>query len=914
MPRLVDGVAQETWPDVVGSMRRLERVPLRRMARSLLAGPTGTKRAEDDPLRMWLRLGQAISQGQVTPLDELLHERSDGPATCRQPGTRPALGWDERAARVVDDLLARCHTSHPRSSAAVVLGFCYLECVVFWEYTTDVSPLEAVLRVVAARATELAQEGGPGAAEPVPGGDVALLCGLAAACDALRGQFGVEDAWLSGSPEAVIARAGTAVGELEDARELLHAGAPDAGGGRAPLSSTAAAASVTHAAVLESVEDAVAYFTLLSVCVGPAAAAFARNLAERTDDAAVAAMIEAARSAVDAAVSGPGAIKGVFRTEARAQGRTLEAMLAIVGDAGRNGEPTLVVDGGEIHYLYPFGMSLSRAGGGDVVGAALRRHFEGDMRPQLRSRPLIAGRQVSVEDTLQTEVFAQAARVIDPSGGSRMGARLVFEDSQLVLDSQDGRRYCGLDVEVLLGPLGNHLVRIGVSTATSLEQCSAGARHGDAGCTGTFDRVPGSWSPHHLDVWLHRGGLEVGEERLYFAPVDGPAAHEPPPKSWPSLTELAAAIVNDLARSVASLPADPSQGRVGTARGPAAGSEVALGSPPTDDLREPAEGVPGPEVPEEPQDGVVVPKVSANELRRQAHVLVVLNEAASVVGGRRTPLRTSAELAACRGSVRLLSSQPPAYRALQEWTCAPPAGARAPTSSVVGSMDSHIMCNGDVTLVFAPASPNWQLLEDRELIMFALSLGSTYAMVRERLTSATDAVAEVSREEDRIEHDRAGLAALATKVHQCEQDLAHWVAFADSLIDHARGATVIRPRRDRSLLDHVTESSGVQDLQDAMSATRQVASDRLGDLRELSGKLIESERRLGQQSVERFLMVVAVLAFVDLFWFFFDVEEEVLGWSWGWYFLVVTGIIGAAALVVWRVVFSRRRTAVSHAE
>ena len=69
-------------------------------------------------------------------------------------------------------------------------------------------------------------------------------------------------------------------------------------------------------------------------------------------------------------------------------------------------------------------------------------------------------------------------------------------------------------------------------------------------------------------------------------------------------------------------------------------------------------------------------------------------------------------------------------------------------------MDSYVICNGDTTLLFVPYSPNWQVIEDKELILFALSLGSAYIGSRQLLSARRTSVAEVDTPEELTLRDR----------------------------------------------------------------------------------------------------------------------------------------------------------------
>ena len=907
--RRVAGDATDQWAEVLVALRGLDRIPLRRIVTAVLrdVAPVLRDSSPDlvaaDPLRGWHRLSQAMTPGQEQPLDAFVAAfrfveafpaagiasfmggpRDAGSAPAERPwdGT---IDWDDRAAGAVDMLLALLPEDDDDSGALalLVLAFCYVECIVFWEYTTDHDPLRSLLVVIRDRADARA------AAEP-PGEVRRLLGGVALATVALGHQFDVENGWGCGCPVKVTSTAGQAVDALGEAQRRLRTGgdAPDAAVFTARRPCLRGATAGIADVLAESIDDPHRYFTLLRDHVGPAAAAFSENLFDRADDATVRAQLRAARDEVRR-LAGPQAgedgagpqIMGVFRSEARAQGRALDGMLSVVGgdgddrDGDRGGgeataQPTVVVDRAEIHYLYPFGLPIDDAGEDDVK-RKLVEHFRGVAEPAIRIRPELAGCRVTVEDALQTEALAQASGVIEPGSGGRAGARLVFADDHLVLESSAGVRYGGLDVEVILGSLSNHLVRIAVTTETPVAWCSAGADHPRAeACSGAFTPIPSQWTPHELDGFMHRGGMDFGPERLYFVPNDAPLPHSPAPDrpTWTSIIELAATIVSDLHSTLAH---DPDHGDAAP-------------------------------------DGRHGAEDWSSQLRRQAHVLTVVADASSVLAGGREPIATPADLAACHGAGPLLTTQPPFPRVLEEWTCAPPHAAGGPGDAerdvgLLGSMDSQIVCNGDTTLMFVPFSPNWQLIEDRELVMFALSLGSAYVLARDRLLASAEQAVELHTSEELTLHTRDTLEALDSRVHAAEQQLTRSISFADELLDHARGAVVIRPRRDRILLDHLSERSGVAELQAAMTSTRQTAFDRLLDLRDVAGRIAEAGRRRGEVWMTRLLLAVAVLGFIDGFWWYFDIQRDEYAWNWSLYFAASIGALALVGAVIVVVVF-----------
>jgi len=407
-------------------------------------------------------------------------------------------------------------------------------------------------------------------------------------------------------------------------------------------------------------------------------------------------------------------------------------------------------------------------------------------------------------------------------------------------------------------------------------------------CPGALEELSTAWTPHELDQFLHRGGTDFGDERVFFLDERegfGPNEHRHPEISWPSFVALAANIVNELHAWV--LHAEhPGQGDAATSA--------------NDHTTEP-----------DPDHVGTVPRdidERARLLRQQSHVVVVVSKASSVLGGVPTPLRTAAELAAVRGGALLFAPQPPAPRALEEWTTVPATdlGDVARNRGVLGSGDSQIRCSGDTTLMYVPWSPNWQVIEDRDLVVFALSLGSPYQLGRDRLLASSKEAADLDTSDDPVHLSRDDLQKRSLQITHSSSRLSQQIAFADRIIGHARGAAVIRPRRDRSLIEHVTEMSGVAGLQAAMTETRAVAADRLDDLGDMKARLSEAEVRRGQNWVERILLLVAVLGFVDVAWWFFDINNDGYRWTWSVYYAACMSVLLLVALVLGLVVFGKR--------
>lgn len=807
----------QLWPDVVAATRRLDSAPFRHVVDALVSDGSAPG---SDPLRRWNELAQTVS-------DEV--------------GELTAAEWSDQAAQALDGLLGSLDPNDT-IAAATVLTFSYYEAVVIWEHSDNHTALDAVITQTVRRC-EAARSNRADQGE--------LLSAIAAAASALSTQLEVESAWLCGSSTAIGSAARRAGAALDHAAEMLDL---------VPTHDDHAAAGtpVPHLlrVLAETIEDARIYFGLLADHVAPAARAFELNLAGREADHRVRELLRSAARAVDSALADDGhppTLIGVFRSEARAQARALRGMMSVV--AADDSQPSLLLDSATIEFVYPFRLPFD--GDGETES-----YLAGRFRSA--SAPTIAGCEVLVEKRLQTSTTAKAADMID-RGAHGSSTRLLLESSALVLQTADGNRWCGVGVEVVLGSLGNHFLRFSVTTDTPVRRHEPGR--------GWVPSSTAGWTPYELDLMLHRGGSDFGDELVGFLDRDdlnGDVESEQTP--WASILDLAVSMIEEL-YLVAN---EPTYHSGGSSRSVTAADST----------------------------GEVIDKAVRHQLRamvrQQGHIVVTVAEARAVGPEGTSPLTSADQLLLVAGGSLLLANQPPLPRAIDEWTCAPPVTALPP--GLVGSMDSFATCNGDTTLLFVPYSPNWQVIEDKELLLFALSLGSAYIGNRERLHELMQEALQLTTPEDLTLHQRDQIEAFAAVVNTTEEELTSSTAFADRLIDHARGAVVIRPRRDRMLLDHVMERSGVMDLHADLLATRQTAAARIADLRDTASKIRDARRRRGEVLVERLLLAVAVLAFVDLFWWYFDTHRDPISRGWTIYFWAVTGLLVAAFLVLAAVV------------
>lgn len=97
------------WDHIVDALHRVDRVPLRREVRrrlrpdgSVRAGARSSGDVAADPLRVWMRMGQAMVPGHERPLEALLQTQGLAPASV---GGDEQLGtWPVWAAAVIEGL------------------------------------------------------------------------------------------------------------------------------------------------------------------------------------------------------------------------------------------------------------------------------------------------------------------------------------------------------------------------------------------------------------------------------------------------------------------------------------------------------------------------------------------------------------------------------------------------------------------------------------------------------------------------------------------------------------------------------------------------------------------------------------------------------------------------------------------
>ena len=899
--------AHPGWDTIELAWRRRDNVPLRNLVASILDGdrddlePGGT-------LLGWRRLSQAVFTGHDAPLEAYIESLgASAPDVPAIPDDEPEVReWVVRSSVVIQALFDAVRAEHERRApevalvdddlcwvaAATVAVFVYFETLVFWEHSDDHVPLRGVLTALRHQLRDQLERSDEGSdpVSDVVGAARRVLCTVDRIAASLPRQFEYENG-LGCSCPVTIGRAASqastllrkAEGELEGGGWLDGGGGLDGGGSRTTGLAAACIDALTDL-LRNDVEHTVAYFDLLATGIGPAVLAFDDNLHDRSDDDATRAELERVIERT-ADFETTQRRRGVFASEARANRVTLEAMHDVVA-AGR---PSLRVDDGEIVYIYPFGLPLT-SGGRDIVDHLLQLHLQGAAKAQAGPF-LVAGCPVTIDDTPQTGNWIRIAADSEDAQDSRhlevRGVRLLFEQDALTVTTGAGVRYEGLGIEVRLGALGNHYVRITISTTTPT---------GDGPQTG--------WSPHEIDQFVRLAGEDVGPVSIGFFDRDGGprSGHEP----YTHLTDLVGTVVTDL-----MIVAEQLERATTLAEGE---------SVPSGDLLRAHEPVLHDDAYEWNRER------NREFVRRHAQVLLVVADASAVGPATTSQVLVGDELRDLFGASTLTTPQRSYSTSLDEW-------ARFRTDVVDadrlddayrGVRGELISCSGDTTLVFAPTAPNWQVLEDRELVEFAASLTGAFSIQRMWLGRTVDRVALALRPSTddgptgevppllvrwwRWLHGRhrSELQVDLAQAQVLDAEVSSQLRGVESLLEHARSAQVSRNQRDREVLERLCASNGVNELHDALRATVTAADAQQALIRGRCSQLEEDRRFQGERLAQSLLLTLGAFAFIDLFWWAGDVWKlgRAIWWAEFAFIVFVAALVLRFVADPW---FERRR-------
>lgn len=506
---------------------------------------------------------------------------------------------------------------------------------------------------------------------------------------------------------------------------------------------------------------------------------------------------------------------------------------------------TLELAAVEVTYLYPFGLPVA-ATGVDVLPELMAALG----RPDLGQSPItqLAGAKVVIDDAPRTDGWLASTAI---QKADYQAYRAVFPDHELVLTTADGVTLVGLDVDVRLSGMGNHYVRIRLGADTRVADGSAGT----------------AWTAHDLEQAIRRGGQVGGVERVWLR-ARTPGCVDTAPVD--SLLAFATWIVRDLA----------------TAAHRVEGSSA-------DELAQDLE-------------------IAVGFLARYGQLLVTVGQANAVLpGGQRVPLADPDDLAGVVGVPVALTAQRPLAQSSLEWiTYARPEESVRANRTLSGRIRRELIwCSGDVTVVFGPTAPHWQLLGTQAQAEFAASLIGVYWRRQQWLRRVVDDAGSTLEA-------RSDVIGELAAVESMEARLSDAIRHVQLLVDRANEHRLSKDQQGRELTHHLMRLNGVAELERSVGATVQAAlgtqrilQDRLAALREEERKRLarqheeraELAQRWRQRPLEILLTVLAALGLIDLF-----------AWSneaWGvsgdrvWW-LVELGVIVAIGAVVWRL--SRR--------
>ncbi|WP_107771888.1 hypothetical protein [Nocardioides sediminis] len=784
-----------------------------RPLRALVEEALGDPRQPHATLSVWRRFSQAVYTGQRAPL--LAHP--DVVGRVADPDD-----WTELSEVAWRSLIGLLPDQAPDSAETALLSlFCYFEALAFWEYSYDHEPVVALVDVFSGWVAGL---GAPGE-DDLHWRTVDATRMLA---ESLPCQFEVEDALGATSPRRLSDRARVVVVRLEQVEGKL---APDS---RGPDD-----VARTLVGLLRSdVGHTLPFFRLLAEAVGPAARAFEDNLGERDQDKEVLGCLDDAIAACVEFERSPAGRRGVFASESRAHRLTLESSRDLLLQQ----RASLTMTGGEVAFVYPFGLPVSPTGS-DVVRQRLRAHFEGgEGVPE--DLPVLCGMPTVLMDTPQTDAWA-------PNLGEdhliHVGVRLLWESHELVLRTADGVVFRDLNLEVRLGGLGNYYVRAGVGTNTPVSH--------DGG--ETWERGGTAWTPHQVDQFVRRIGDECGDNTLWFVPR-GAAGTQTDGTTWSGFVDLVAHIIHDLANYAAALDS-AEQHRVDA-------TDALAAEESWDDA-----------LVEYSEDLVSIRAF----LKRHAHAVLVVTEAVAVDADGRRFVEEAPDLQELAGYSAWVAPQRSFATGILEWvrsdgsdrgSTGPPAADQRERASV--------RCHGDTTLVFAGNCPHWQVLETRELVEFSASLIGVYARRREWLTrSAARDEAEVRTllQPGRIEGlDLSELRSTLAEVRRLDIQLQERISRVRTLLDQARTFMLSRSYHSRGTLAYLCSVNGVEALGGALEASVGATSslqelvrsriDRLANTTaQRSEAAVEERRARRERPVTLLLTVLAVLSLIDLF-------------------------------------------------
>ena len=886
--------ATTTWAKVRQEWKRRED----RTFRTLLLDRIGP-----EVLTLWVDAQRNLAAGSSRAVPQTHHEH-DQPTDVDGDPVEEFRSHIGKVLREMVGVATRSVDVPPGLGTALVLAFVYLEALIAWENSDD--PADNITVMIAEMA-DIAQDDtlvNRGDGSPY----VSLIDATCTLASALEHELATENALFCACAIDFGRQASRVVDALATAGPRIDDGEPNRGGGpsagtgatgspdpftridglradvRSSVEANGGAWSIDQLDALELAEllldDAStirSYFTFLRDAVAPGCTDFLKAL-EREQPAATA-VERLARNDLERV---PATLQGdVFASEARSHLQALREMHRSL--AMRD---VLWFTEAEIILVFPFGLP-------EIDGDHLWERLHRLAKEPHQAHDRLIGLPINVEDTWRTDSWENWGNTTATDRPNRQMA-VTFRDHQVRLTTTAPIRYPDLRVEIRIGELGNHYVRVAVRTddlvhlvagrddallsieeLTRLEGWNPGDDLPDAHRWVDLPEEHQGWSPHAVDQWIRRAGYESGSESIELVGRDGQASDG---ESYGQIVELATKLVQEFAA-------------------------WATPSAPVGDHGEPAEDGPRAGGDKDFRD-------EFNDLHASSHVVVIVGDALlTAPDGAERELRDPQSLTDALGGSVVFLPQRPLPATLDEWVRFRPE-PRANLIRGIGLPGDLITRSTDVTLMCMLGSPNWAVLPQLEIVEFSASLSGIYkawsVWLRAAVVSSHRYVKDAQRSSD---EDLLDLLRHAT-------DTAGNLSRVRSLIDHVGSDQLIRTGTERTLLDRLVEAGGLNDAQrslmvsvEALTAQHQLTSslaEKWAESRRRVREEIEAETEAAaearQDLLNIFVGVLTVFGLVGVFqWVNAEYFDGPGGWRFFWEVAVLFLVLVAILAVAWRI-------------
>ncbi len=627
------------------------------------------------------------------------------------------------------------------------------------------------------------------------------------------------------------------------------------------------------------------YFRFLGEHVGPASRAFVGALwgecsrqeaSSRLEDAAAMAAVAEGELETD-----------VLALEVRAHRRVLLDLRSAIRQ-----RDTLFVEKGEIVLLFPFGMPDTDA------EALIDRLLDTGRGPTVK---WLQGLAVKVDGARRTDSW-QSWDNQTVAGRPNRTATITFAKHDAVLLTTAPARIVGLHLSIELGSLGNHYVRVAVSTDTEVvypARNSAASPDANGACADdplvawTIDEeLPlgfswevgeAGWTAHEIDQWIRRATYQFGNERVLF--VDRESGVADPNLETGSIVRLARMLIDDFApraRRLAPSPVGHSQRH----------SRVSSHDP-------------------------------FNDMHLGAHAVALIERAVLRRPDEDVPLTNPSELNAALGSSALLMAQRQLPSSLEEWARFDPVPPPNLLESI--GLPNDLICRTrDVTLMCMLDSPGWAVLSLKEIVEFAGSVSGVYNAWAIWLRS-------IVRVSGQLVHDPAITGASAGESERelarrleglllNNAEIAANLSEVRSLLGHFRSAQLIRTGSERQLLDRLLTAGGLDKAEqsllssvESLTAQQQLVASQTELILEQRRRREEDERRSSaertersQARFERLLGLLTVFGVTGIFAWYDHEFPAAMNRPFGWIEpAILVALVVVAVWVLGRVAYER---------